>query len=62
MVSVGVPRDFNNIDQDPALTTACGLVAMGWKDQEEYAGGSPRFSMNGDGWKKVKKFFKIFVP
>jgi cell division protein FtsA len=61
-VSVGVPRDFENIDQDPALAAACGLAAMGWKEQEDDAGGSPRFPMGGGGWDKVKKFFKIFIP
>ncbi|UMX47697.1 MAG: cell division protein FtsA [Candidatus Nealsonbacteria bacterium DGGOD1a] len=62
-VSVGVPRGFDNIDQDPALAAACGLAAAGWKEQEDESGGvSPRFSMNGNGWDKIKKFFKIFIP
>ena len=57
--SVGAPRNFNNIDQDPVWLTVCGLAAMGWKDQDEF-GGSPQFSMGG--WGKLKKFFKIFLP
>lgn len=61
-VSVGVPRGFDNIDQDPALAAACGLAAAGWKEQEEETGGQSRFSMGGGGWDRVKKFFKIFIP
>ena len=61
-VNVGVPQGFDNIDQDPSLVVACGLAAGGWKELEDDTGSSPRFSMGGGGWDKVKKFFKIFIP
>ncbi len=59
-VGIGAPRDFENIDQDPVLATACGLAMLAWKEQEEESAASPRFS--GSGWNRVKRFFKIFVP
>jgi len=63
-VSVGVPQEFSNIDADPALSGACGLVASGWEERDDDgAGRESRFStMGGSGWDKVKKFFKIFIP
>jgi cell division protein FtsA len=61
-VSLGVPRGFDNIDQDPALAAACGLAVSGWNEQEEDVGGSSKFSMGGGVWEKIKKFFKIFIP
>jgi len=61
-VSLGVPRGFDNIDQDPAYAAACGLAAIGWKEQEAEVVAPPRFSMGGGSWEKIKKFFKIFIP
>jgi len=61
-VSVGLPRGFDNIDQDPSLAVACGLAAGGQKELEEESDSAPRFSIGGGGWEKVKKFFKIFIP
>ncbi|MCU0653111.1 MAG: cell division protein FtsA [Candidatus Pacebacteria bacterium] len=62
-VSVGVPRGFANLEPDPVYSTACGLVAAGWKEQEEDGGDGPRFGGIGQGgWEKVKRFFKIFIP
>jgi len=61
-VTVGIPRGFDNIDQDPTLAVACGLAVDGWKELEDETVGAPRFSIGGGGWEKVKKFFKIFIP
>jgi len=60
-VSMGAPREFDNIEPDPVLATACGLIVGGWKEQEDEITDTPRF-LTTNGWSKIKKFFKIFVP
>ena len=62
-VSIGIPREFSNIDADPSLAGACGLVVSGWDEREDDGSRESRFpAMGGSGWDKIKKFFKIFVP
>lgn len=61
-VSTGVPNNFSNIDADPSLAVACGLVAGAWEEKDDEAADTSRFSMGGGAWDKIKKFFKIFIP
>lgn len=58
-VRIGLPMGLAGIDDDPALSTAAGLV-FGGMDLEENGGTAPVFS---DGFgKKIKKVFKFFIP
>jgi cell division protein FtsA len=61
-VSVGVPGEFSNLDADPSLAVACGLVASAWEEREDEISEAAHFSMGGGGWGRIKKFFKIFIP
>lgn len=60
-VGIGIPCEFSNIDADPSLAVACGLVAGAWEEREDEGGQTPGFHPGG-GWDKIKKFFKIFIP
>ncbi len=56
---IGTPRRFSQIEIDPSLSVLCGLVMYGAESDEE---GVMEFkSLKGAG-KKIKKFFKIFIP
>jgi len=61
---IGRPSDFTGLEEDPALSTVCGLVLRG-ADLEEARGwqGSGRFSMvGGKIGNKIKNLFRIFIP
>lgn len=54
---LGIPRRFLSLDEDPSLSTLCGLVLCGM-DLEEEEG---KINFKGT-FSKIKKFFKIFIP
>jgi len=60
-VSIGIPGEFSNIDADPSLAVACGLVSGAWEEREGEGAETSRLPGGGI-WEKVKKFFKTFVP
>ncbi len=56
---IGKPHGFSNLEEDPSLSTVCGLV-LGGADLEE---GNKGFAAVGKGiGSKLKKMFKIFIP
>lgn len=59
-VSTGSLQSVENVEDDPSMAAACGLAAIGFRDQEEESSGGLRLPEGG--WEKVKKIFKIFVP
>jgi len=55
---IGKPQGFSSLQDDPSLSTVCGLILKG-ADIEEGA----EFSTPGEGiLGKLKKFFRIFIP
>ena len=54
---IGCPRGFSPSQQDPSLSTVCGLVLLGADSETE--GG---FSFGKGISSRLKKFFKIFIP
>lgn len=56
---MGKPKGFSSLQDDPSLSTVCGLVLKGADLEEEGA----EFSMSEEGiGGKLKKFFRIFIP
>jgi cell division protein FtsA len=55
---LGVPRRFLSFDEDPSLSTLCGLVLCGMDLEEEDEG---KINFKGT-FSKIKKFFKVFIP
>lgn len=55
---LGKPKGIADLENDPSLSTVCGLVLLG-QDLEEETGQS---SSSGGIGSKIKKFFKIFIP
>jgi cell division protein FtsA len=54
---IGCPRGFSPSQQDPSLSTVCGLVLLG-ADLETEGGSSVLKGISS----RLKKFFKIFIP
>ena len=59
-VRVGAPGDFYPSQEDPSLSTVCGLVKLGIKSKQ--SGGFVNFNFNTGMTKKIKKIFRIFIP
>ncbi len=59
-VRVGAPSDFYPSQEDPSLSTVCGLVKLG--TQRAKGKGFMDFDFNSGISKKLKKVFKIFIP
>ncbi len=55
---LGVPRRFFSLEEDPSLSTLCGLVLCGADLEEDEEG---RINFRGT-VSKFKKFFRIFIP
>ena len=55
---LGVPRRFLSLDEDPSLSTLCGLVLCGMDIEEEDEG---KINFKGT-FSKIKKFFSNFIP
>ncbi len=55
---LGVPRRFFSLDEDPSLSTLCGLVLCGMDIEEEDEG---KINFKGT-FSKIKKFFRVFIP
>ncbi len=56
---LGKPKGITDLENDPSLSTVCGLVLLG-QDLEEETGKSS-FSAGGMS-SKLKRIFKIFIP
>lgn len=56
-VRIGCPRGFSPSQQDPSLSTVCGLVLLGADSQS-----GEGFSFGKGIGFRIKKFFKIFLP
>jgi cell division protein FtsA len=59
-VRVAAPDDFYPSQEDPSLSTVCGLVKLGL--EAERGEGFMDFQFNRGLSKKLKKAFKIFMP
>ncbi len=59
-VRVAAPTDYYPSQEDPSLSTVCGLVKLGFK--AEKGEGFMDFQFNSGLTKKLKKAFKIFMP
>lgn len=56
---IGKPKGIEGLEDDPHLSTVCGLVLLGQNFEEE----SEKLSFHASGIiSKLKKFFKIFIP
>jgi cell division protein FtsA len=56
-VRIGYPTGFSPSQQDPSLSTVCGLVLMGVEGES-----GEGFSFGRGIGSRLKKFFKIFLP
>lgn len=56
---IGKPKGVEGLENDPRLSTVCGLVLLG-QDLEEEAG-KPSFSASGI-TSKIKRVLRIFIP
>ena len=55
---IGMPRDFPSLQDNPDLSTLCGLIMLGAEAEEESG-----VSSLGRGLKaQIKRIFKIFIP
>jgi cell division protein FtsA len=60
---LGRPQGFTPEQDDPRLSTVCGLALRGFDLETEKAGVGGDFSSSGRGiGSKIKKIFKIFLP
>lgn len=64
---IGIPQGFIGLEEDPALSTVCGLVLKGIDLEEgvkrSWGEGGWGFSSPKEGiGSKIKKFFRIFIP
>lgn len=59
-VKVSAPTDFYPSQEDPSLSTVCGLVKLGL--EIERGEGFMNFEFNSGLKRKLKKVFKIFMP
>lgn len=59
-VKVAAPTDFYPSQEDPSLSTVCGLVKLGL--EMERGEGFINFQFNSGLKRKLKKVFKIFMP
>ncbi|MGM0439073.1 MAG: cell division protein FtsA [Patescibacteria group bacterium] len=59
-VRVGAPTDFYPSQEDPSLSTVCGLVKLGVDNAK--GKGFMDFDFNSGLSKKLKKIFRIFIP
>jgi cell division protein FtsA len=55
---LGVPRRFLSLEEDPSLSTLCGLILCGMDFEEEDEG---KINFKGT-FSKIKKFFRVFIP
>ena len=55
---LGKPRGISGIDDDPSLSTVCGLVLLG----TDLEGKETGFEFGRGIGSKIKRFFKIFIP
>ncbi len=58
---IGVPRRFFPLDEDPSLTTLCGLILYGMELEEEERGHYMGGKMKGVG-EKMKRALRVFIP
>ena len=59
-VRTGAPNEFYPSQEDPSLSTVCGLVKLG--TERARGKGFIDFDFNSGVSKKLKKIFKIFIP
>ncbi len=59
-VRLGAPDDFYPSQEDPSLSTVCGLVKLGIDSTK--GRGFINFDFNTGMVKKIKKIFRIFIP
>ena len=59
-VRVGAPSEFYPSQEDPSLSTVCGLVKLGLERSK--GKGFIDFDFNSGLGKKIKKIFKVFIP
>lgn len=59
-VKIAAPADFYPSQEDPSLSVVCGLVKLGMDSHKEESFMDFRFESGLS--KKLKKFFKIFMP
>ena len=59
-VRLGAPNEFYPSQEDPSLSTVCGLVKLGVKSHK--GRGFVNFDFNTGMAKKIKKIFRIFIP
>lgn len=59
-VKVAAPTDFYTSQEDPSLSTVCGLVKLGLEMEQKE--GFMNFNFNSGLSRKLKKVFKIFMP
>jgi len=57
-VSIGIPGEFSNIDADPSLAVACGLVSGAWEEREGEGAETSRLPGGGI-WEKVKNSSRL---
>jgi len=61
---LGKPMGFSGLEEDPAFSTACGLIVRGI-DLEEgrgFKGGNWPSIPGGKIWEKIKQLFRSFIP
>ncbi len=60
---LGLPKGFSPPQEDPGLSTVCGLVLSGADLESEKSDWQENLSIQGKGIaSKIKRIFKIFIP